>query len=325
MPKIQLLHTGGTLGMKGSPLEPDQFSEALTESVPELAQIADVESTIVCNLDSSDMTPTLWSKLAGAIEEGRETYDGFVIVHGTDTMAFTASALAFALPGLDRPVILTGAQRPLAALRSDARRNLTDAVTLATMPICEVGICFDGLLLRGCTSTKSSVHDYRAFDSPQCPPLARLGVDVGLQDHLHQPAQPFQCLPKFDDHVVVIHAIPGMRSSLLEAALAQEDLRGIVLVAFGLGTIPTKFDPIAPVLQRAIDRGVDVLVVTQSVGAVKLGKYHNSLDLLHMGAIEGGAMTLEAATTKLMHALANFDNPSARRRYLEWNIAGELS
>ena len=163
MARVLLLHTGGTLGMTGSPLKPDAYNSAITDAVPEISELADVDTDIVFNLDSSDIGPEHWAELASRIADARDTYDGFVIVHGTDTMAYTASALAFTLRGLDRPVILTGAQRPLSALRTDARRNLADAVDVATRDIPEVCICFDGLLFRGCRTTKSSSRDYRAF------------------------------------------------------------------------------------------------------------------------------------------------------------------
>src|SRR5262249_17502793 len=150
------------LGMHGSPLSPGTYSQKLTERVPELSHLAELEIRIVCNLDSSDVGPEDWSTIARAVDEGRDGVGGVVILHGTDTMAFTASALAFALVNLDRPVVLTGAQRPLAAHRTDARRNLVDAVELATCDIPEVGICFDGLLLRGCRSVKSDARSYHA-------------------------------------------------------------------------------------------------------------------------------------------------------------------
>lgn len=320
-----MLHTGGTLGMKGAPLEPDQYADALTESVPELNEIADLDTEIICNLDSSDISSTHWSQLAQLIDQRRKRYDGFVIVHGTDTMAYTASALSFALEGLDRPVILTGAQRPLTALRTDARRNLTDAVTLATCDIPEIGICFDGLLLRGCRTTKGNVHDYRAFESPGCEPLAKLGVDVHPSADIRRPVMPFRCDPRFDERILIVHIFPGMKPELLRHLLTPTDeIQGVVLVAFGLGTIPTHTRDLAPALRALTDAKIPLLVITQSTGSVALGRYQNSLELLDMGAISGGAMQLEAATTKLMHALAISADLQQRRRYLEWNVAGEL-
>jgi L-asparaginase len=323
--RILLLHTGGTLGMHGAPLRPETFTAGLTERVPEIGQLAELDTRVVCNLDSSDVGPAEWVLLAEAVAAEREAYDGFVVIHGTDTMAYTASALAFALGGLDRPVILTGAQRPLGALRTDARRNLVDAVELATRAIPEVGICFDGLLLRGCRATKSHAHDYRAFESPGCPPLARLGVDVDVAAHVRRPTAPFSCDARFDPAVLVVFVTPGMGPELLRDVLEDPvPPRGLVLAAFGSGTIPSRVRPLAPVVAEAIaQRGVEVLVITQAGGHVDLSLYENSRPLLEAGAVEGGSMGVEAAVTKLMHALATRPDRPDRRRYLETDVAGE--
>lgn len=321
--RVLLLHTGGTLGMHGTPLEPGGYSQQLSGRVPELAQVAQLDTQIVCNLDSSDLGPEHWIALATAIADGRERYDGFVVVHGTDTMAYTASALAFALEGLDRPVVLTGAQRPLAEHRTDARRNLVDAVELATLDLPEVGICFDGLLLRGCRAVKFDARHYRAFETPGLEPLARLGVDIDVGAHVRRPDGPFVCDARFDPHVAVLHVTPGLDPRVLQALLGVEGLRGLVLVAFGVGTVPTEHRPLAPVLREAVDRGIEVVVVTQWGGVVDLGMYRNSLDLRDAGAIAGGKMRVEAAVAKLMHALATRPDRASRRAYLERDVAGE--
>lgn len=323
MPRVLLLHTGGTLGMKGSPLEPDTYAARLQDSVPELAQIAEIESRIVSNVDSSDVGPEIWTQLANEIQLNHDQFDGFVIVHGTDTMAYTASALSFALRGLDKPVILTGAQRPLSALRTDARRNLADAVELATRDIPEVGICFDGLLLRGCRTTKSSAHDYRGFTSPDCPPLARLGVDIHIGDHLRRPTIPFEVDARFDASVLFLHATPGLEPRMLRNVMSTPGLKAIVLAAFGTGTLPRNVRPLVPEIAGAVDRGLDVLIITTSSGCIDFGLYKNSLDLAEAGAISGGEMRIEAAMTKMMHALAVFQDRTARRAFLQSNIAGE--
>jgi L-asparaginase len=324
--RILLLHTGGTLGMQGAPLHPDHFTASLTERVPEITELAHVDTRVVCNLDSSDVGPGEWAELAGIVAAERETYAGFVVVHGTDTMGYTASALAFALRGLDRPVILTGAQRPLGELRTDARRNLADAVELATRGLPEVGICFDGLLLRGCRATKSHSRDYRAFESPGCPPLARLGVDVDIGPHVRHPTEPFACDPRFDPAVLVVHVTPGMGPELLRAVLdGPEPPRGLVLAAFGSGTVPGRPRPLAPVVADAIGRGVEVLVITQAGGQVDLTLYENSRGLLEAGAVPGGPMRVEAAVAKLMHALGTRPGRAERRAYLEADVAGELA
>lgn len=324
--RVLLLHTGGTLGMTGTPLEPDVFAMALDKAVPEISKLAEVTTQIVYSLDSSDVGPGHWGQLAQIIAEHREAYDGFVIVHGTDTMAYTASALSFALAGLDRPVVLTGAQRPLASHRTDARRNLIDAVELATRAIPEVGICFDGLLLRGCRTTKSNSHDYRAFESPGCEPLARLGVDVAMGAHIRRPKGEFDCRPAFDERVIVFHVTPGLRAGILDTLAESEDVRGVVLAAFGSGTVPaTGVPPLNEVVARLVEGGTDVLVVTESAGEVNLGLYRNSRSLSDAGAISGGKMRIEAALTKLMHGLATYEDVLERRAYLSEDVAGELS
>lgn len=324
MPDVLILHTGGTLGMRGEPLQPDAFASELTTTVPELTELANLETRIAFNLDSSDVGPEHWSQLADEIYQARSEYDGFVIVHGTDTMAYTASALSYALLNFDRPVIMTGAQRPLSAHRTDARRNLVDAVELATRSIDGVGICFDGLLMRGVRTTKSNVHDYRAFDSPGEQPLAKLGVDVSID---HKPRQPRgSCVfrPEFDDSVLVVHVSPGMKPTLL-SKLVDDDksLRGLVLAAYGVGTVPTGGPNVPAMIRRAVDGGIDVLAVTQSAGNIDLSLYENSRALRDAGAISGGAMTIEAGVTKLMHGLANFSDRNNRRAYLLSNVVGE--
>lgn len=321
--RVRLLHTGGTLGMTGSPLEPGAYGAHLLERVPELERVARVEPRIVCNLDSSDLGPEQWADLAHLIALEREQFDGFVVIHGTDTMAYTAAALAFALQGLDRPVVLTGAQRPLAEHRTDARRNLVDAVELATCAVPEVGICFDGLLFRGCRAVKADTRHYRAFASPGVEPLARLGVDVDLAPHVRRPTVPFRCDARFDPAVEVVWGHPAMRAETLRHRLSDPRLRGVVLAAFGVGTLPD--NGIAAALAEAIERGLDVVVVTQWGGQVDLGLYRNSLALRRAGAIEGGEMRVEAAVPKLMHALACLPDREQRRAWLARDQAGELA
>ncbi|MEM1348413.1 MAG: asparaginase [Myxococcota bacterium] len=326
MKRVLLIHTGGTLAMVGEPLEPDAFASALTERVPELEEIASLDSRTIASLDSSDVGPEVWTQLVGIIEETHGRYDGYVIVHGTDTMPYTASALSFALTGLDRPIVLTGAQRPLAALRTDARRNLTDAVELATCDIPEVGICFDGQLLRGCRTVKNNAVHYHAFECVGDEPLARMGVNIEISDRVRKPSLPFMADGRFDDAVAVITMTPALDPGILEHILAPPALRGVVLVAFGLGTVPTKTRPMHPVFERAIARGVDVVAVTQSAGTIDLSLYANSRLLHEVGVLSGGAMTMEAAYVKLMHAMALYPSDrAARRRYMTWDVAGELT
>ena len=326
MKRVLLLHTGGTLGMTGTPLHPDAYGSRLLEAVPELGKLADVRIHITCNLDSSDVGPAIWRELAMTIAAARDDVDGFVVVHGTDTMAYTAAALAFTLEGLGKPVILTGAQRPLSALRTDARRNLADAVELAVNGIPEVAICFDGLLLRGCRSVKNDARSYRAFGSPGVPPLAKMGTDVDVAPHV-RPARVADALPepRFDPRVDVVYVTPGLRADNLARRLQDDVLAGVVVAALGVGTVPTRERPIASALADVVRRGVEVLVVTQWGGRVELGLYENSRGLAEAGCLAGGSMHVEAAVPKMMHALARFPDRSARQEYLLRNVAGELA
>jgi L-asparaginase len=323
--RVMMLHTGGTLGMVGSPLEPGDFLSTLAERVPELGQIARIETRVVCNLDSADIGPAEWARLATIIAEVRPHVDGVVVIHGTDTMAYTASALSFALPGLDMPVVLTGAQRPLGALRTDARRNLQDAVEVATGDLCEVGICFDGRLFRGCRAVKNDAWRYRAFSSPGLPPLGEFGLEIDIASFARtRPSRPFRCVPEFDDRVVTVYVHPGMDSRVLERMLEGPEVKGVVLAALGVGNLPTRTRPLAPAVRKAVDRGIDVLVVTQWGGGVRLGAYATSSALRDAGAMSGGHMRIQAAVPKLMHAIANHSDPIVRRAYIELDVAGEL-
>jgi L-asparaginase len=318
-------------GRRPAPLSPDLYAQALVQRVPELTELAHIETRILCNLDSSDVGPDEWTVLADEIAAARGRHDGIVIVHGTDTMAYTASALSFALEGLDRPVVMTGSQRPLAEIRTDARRNLVDAVDLATRDIPEVGICFDGRLLRGNRATKGDAWAYAAFASPGCAPLARLGLDVEIGAHVRRPSRPFAVDARFDPRVAVAWVTPGLEPEAL-ARLAGVDerggepaLRGLVLAAFGVGNVPVRMRPLAPIVRRLVDGGVTVLVVTQArTGMVDFTLYENGVALVEAGAVGGGDLGLEAATVKLMAALARFPtDAAARRAYLEADVAGE--
>ncbi|MBQ1265356.1 MAG: asparaginase [Proteobacteria bacterium] len=329
--RVLLIHTGGTLAMEGEThLEPGHYASALVEQLPEYVGFAKVDSTILFNIDSSDIGPAQWTAIARKIADARPNYDGFIIIHGTDTMPYTASALAFAFEGLDKPVILTGAQRPLGALRNDARRNLADSIELATLPIPEVGICFDGVLLRGCRSGKINTRAYHAFDSPGCEPLAKLGVDITLGKHIRHPMVPFRCASNFNANVIVLHVTPGISSDVLMRLIEKHEERvdaaldGIVLLPFGVGTVPCLECPIAPFVRTAVDSGIDVLVANASTGKIDLPLYENSQVLLDAGAIPGGEMRMEAALVKLMHACATYSDRQERHDYLRWNVAGEL-
>jgi L-asparaginase len=314
--KVLLVHTGGTLMMRsgdgGAPLTPDlapaSYARDLQAEVPVLGKIADIDTRILSQIDSSDMQPERWVELARVIHEALPSHRGVVVVHGTDTMAYTASALSFLLPDLDRPVILTGSQRPLDAIRSDARQNLIDAFQLSTMPIPEVGLAFASKLLRGCRASKVDAWGLDAFDSPMCPPLARLGVDIDLGDHILPPRARLPFDGRLEPRVLAVRLFPGLNPSLLLGAL-DTGVQGLVLKAFGAGNVPTLERSIVPVIERAVRRDVPVVIVSQCLRArVELSRYSGGAAAHDAGAISGGDMTDEAALAKLMVALGRADS-----------------
>lgn len=220
--KVLILHTGGTLGMR--PREPDQVlasdevETAFLEHAPELEEIAAIDTKVLCNLDSTDITPDHWRRMADEVLVAFEDHDGVVITHGTDSMAYTASALSFLLRDLARPVILTGSQRPLSAPRTDARANLVGAVDLATHDVPEVAIYFHGALLRGNRSTKRSSFAYGAFHSPNHPPLAEVGTHIKWVGDRLTPEGKLRMEGGFDPRVAVVRFVPGSSAALLEEA-----------------------------------------------------------------------------------------------------------
>jgi L-asparaginase len=315
--RLLLIHTGGTLMMQGgtaTPLAPDVYTRDLLSELPVLRKVAEIETRILFNLDSSDIQPHHWVELARVVFDalGSGSYRGVVVVHGTDTMAYTASALAFLLPGLDRPVVLTGSQTPLTDVRSDARTNLVDACHLATMPIPEVGITFDSRLLRGCRAKKLDAWGMSAFGSPSCPPLAELGVGVEIGPHVlpPRPLAPFD--PRLEPRVLAVRTFPGLDPKLLLGALGV-GVRGLVVEAFGAGNVPRLENSLIPVIEAARSLDVPVVIVSQSPrGLVDLSRYEGGLAAARAGAISAGDMTCEAALTKLMVTLGRAE-PTAGR------------
>lgn len=304
--RLLLLHTGGTLMMRRAAeggLSPDAYTQDLLTELPVLRQIGDIETRILFNLDSADLQPEDWVSLAAAVHEALPRYDGIVIVHGTDTMAYTASALAFLLPGLDRGVVLTGSQRPLAEIRTDARANLVDALHVATLRIPEVAIAFDQTLFRGCRATKLDAWSMSAFGSPACPPLAELGLGISVAPHVLPPrdAEPFD--PGIEPRVLAVRTFPGLDPKLLSGAL-DSGVRGVVLEAFGAGNVPHLGRSLIPALEHARELDVPIVIVSQCKrGKVDLGSYEGSIAAAKAGAISAGDMTSEAALTKLMISL----------------------
>lgn len=314
--------TGGRPG----PLRPAAFAESLRDRVPELWSIARLDLEIFANVDSSDMSPELWQGLAKRIHERLPKYDGIVVTHGTDTMAYTATALSFMLRNLPGPVVLTGSQRPLAEIRTDARLNLIDAVTAAARgpELPEVVICFDSKLFRGNRARKIKIAEYDAFDSPNLPPLGGLGVEVTIAPH-KRPRGAFRLFDELETRVHTVYAFPGMDPEPHLRWLESGGPKGLVIYAFGAGNFPqTGPRSLLPLIEKASGLRVPVLVASQAGrNAVALDLYESGAASVQLGAVGAGDMTPEAAVVKLMHALAYGRGLSGVRRILESNLAGE--
>ena len=324
--RLLFLHTGGTLGMtpgeEPGPLAPGTYARDLLPYVRGLENVARVDGRVVCNIDSSDMTPAVWEELGRTIFEARDDYDGFVVLHGTDTMAYTASALSFMLWNLDRPVVLTGSQRPMAEVRTDARSNLIHSAICATLDIPEVGIYFGQVLLRGNRTTKRSIQSYSAFDSPNLTPLVAMGVDVQAGTRPRKPSGDFQFQPGFEEQVTVLTLFPGCRAGLLRT-MVEGGTKGIVLLGFGSGNVPLAGWPEA--IAEATQAGVPVVLGTQChKGAVSLGAYRNSAEAQSAGALSAGPMTTEATIVKTMYLLAHTRDQEDFNEGWAMDLAGEL-
>lgn len=315
MKRILILQTGGTILMRPSANAPGEVapdpraSRWLLKEIPDLARIADIEQNALLNLDSSDISPIHWTLLAQTILSENDAYDGFVVLHGTDTMAYTASALSFALAGLGKPVIFTGSQVPLANLRSDARRNLINAVEVATLDLPEVAICFNDTVYRGNRTTKMSIGDFDAFASPNFPPLAEIGIEIRMIRALYDaPLLAPAPKPLFSSSVHILKIHPAISPDLL-APLATSGIQALILEAFGSGNFPiTGAHNLLPFFQACRDAGMHLIIASQApYDAVHLSKYESGRAAAALGMISAGDMTLEAALTKTMYLLAHPD------------------
>lgn len=299
--KVLLVHTGGTLGMapSGDPtsLSPGPSVARILEQVPELAEVADLHLTVPFNRDSATLEPEDVLGLARGIRERSGDCDGVVVIHGTDTMAYTASVLGFLLADLGKPVVLTGSQRPLAYVRSDARGNLVDAVTLATRGVAEVGICFGELWLRGVAAEKMSVHRYQAFDSPNLPPLAELGLHVRMHPHAgrFERRVPPGLGGRLETNLAVYAPFPGM-----PWRLPDEATRGVLIEAYGAGNLPVNRPDLRALMDHCRRRGIPVVISSICTsGGVELETYELGRIAVGLGAISGGMHTRWAALAKM--------------------------
>lgn len=337
--KVLLIYTGGTIGMDYNPvtgaLEAFDFNHLISR-IPEFSHI---ETSIdvykfTSPIDSSDMSPKIWAQLVSVISERYDMYDGFVILHGTDTMAYTASALSFMLENLTKPVILTGSQLPIGQLRTDGKENLITSIELATAcnngtPIVpEVCIFFNGKLLRGNRSTKQNADGFDAFASFNYPHLCDAGVNYTFHHHniLHPDfGKPMIPHTAMDSNVVVFSLFPGIQSNIIEKVLDVPDLRSIVMRSFGSGNAPQD-NKIIQLIKEAVSRGIIVINISQCLsGTIEMSRYDTGFQLKNAGVISGYDSTVEAAVTKLMCIQAQYNDPNIIRKYMSQSIAGEIS
>jgi L-asparaginase len=336
---ILIIYTGGTIGMVHEPvtgtLVPIDFAH-ISRQVPELQRFGFRLETVTFDpvIDSSDVSPEVWNKLAVTIAERYDEFDGFVVLHGTDTMAFSASALSFMLGNLEKPVIFTGAQLPIGMLRTDGKENLITAIEIAAAKengvslVPEVCIYFEYRLLRGNRTTKRSAEHFNAFASPNLPPLAEAGLQIRYNNNIirHPTVRgPLSVLTHFDTGVAILKLFPGLGQEVVHSLLNSKGLHGIVLETYGTGNGPTQkwfFEE----LESFIMRGGIVMNVTQcQTGQVEMGLYETSARLLSSGVISGGDITTEAAITKMMIVLGIRQGREKSEKMLSLSLRGEIS
>jgi L-asparaginase len=338
-PRLLILYTGGTVGMvvnRHQELVPMHFDK-LDRMMPELRQLPyRIELLAFAEpIDSSNIVPADWLRLAQLIGGHYADFDGFVILHGTDTMAYSAAALSFLLEYLGKPVIFTGAQVPVGRTRSDATRNLLTALEIAaarhphthTTRLPEVGLFFNDVLIRGTRAKKVESQQFAAFKSENYPPLARAGINLYFNDESIRPlpAAPLKIHTQLEEKVAVLRLFPGITAAVVEAVLSVPGLRGCVLETYGSGNAPTAPWFLA-CLERAQQRQVSILNVSQcDEGRVVQGRYETSARLTDLGVMGGDDITTEAAVTKLMFVLGLGQDEATTRRLLTQDLRGEIS
>lgn len=338
MPKILLLYTGGTIGMirdsRNGPLRPFNFKNLL-DKIPELALLeCTIESISIAEpLDSSNMNPDHWIEIASMIEQAYNSYDGFVILHGSDTMSYTASAFSFMFENLDKPIIFTGSQLPIGDLRTDAKENLITSIQVASLRqnekavIQEVCLYFEYKLYRGNRTTKVNAEHFEAFSSPNFPELATSGVHLKINNQylLRSHSKSIQVHKRLDQNVAILKLFPGISVNLIDSILLTSNIKGVVLETYGAGNCSTDSWFISK-LEKAIRRGVKIINVTQCVGgSVLMGQYETSKALESIGVISGKDLTSEAAVTKLMFLIGQNLDPKSFKIMFEQALRGEMS
>lgn len=339
--KVLLIYTGGTIGMNRNPktgaLEPFDF-EHLLSRVPELEQFQTEIATYQFQppIDSSDMSPELWCQLAHIIADRYDDYDGFVVLHGTDTMAYTASALSYMLENLTKPVIFTGSQLPIGQLRTDGKENLISSIEIAAACddqghalVPEVGIYFNSHLLRGNRTTKQSAEEFNAFESFNYPHLVDAGVNIAYhRERILQPQWDKPMTPHFrlDNNVIIFSLFPGIREDLIRHIIHTPNLKAIVMRTFGSGNAPQS-SWLLRALKEGTANGKIIVNISQCLqGAVEMSRYDCGYHLQEAGVISGRDMTVESAVTKLMFLQSHYpDDPETVRRLMQQSIRGEMT
>ncbi len=329
MKKILILHTGGTMGMTASAtptLIGNDFKHSLFQYIPDIKAVAEIEFVALLSIDSSNISVNHWIQIANVIEANMDKYDGFVIIHGTDTMSYTASALSYMLGNLPKPVVLTGSQRPLSEIRTDAKNNLINAIELATLDIPEVSVFFDNKLFRGNRSKKISIDDFDAFTSPNYPTLAEVGLHIEIKNNHRQPRGLFRVDSKLQNEVFCMRLFPGLLSDQLDA-LAGTSFKIFILEAFGAGNVPILDHSLIPWIEKVNKIGKMVALASQCLsGSVDLTLYECGQVASKAGAISCGDMTTESAIIKAMFLLGQFDGQVAKvKSNFGISIAGEVS
>lgn len=338
---LLLIYTGGTIGMKQDmkdlTLKPFDFSQILDE-VPEIRKFAFKIDTYSFEppIDSSDVEPSLWQDLARLIKDKYEDYDGFIILYGTDTMSYSASALSFMLDGLTKPVIFTGSQLPIGVPRTDGKENLISAVEIASAKdeeghpaVPEVCVCFDSLLMRGNRSTKVNSEVFRAFQSPNFPPLAEAGINIRYNnEYIRKPNDWYQSLTintELDTRVSILKIHPGITPEVVRNILCGKDTRAIIMETYGSGNAPTR-DWFLDIVKESSAMNKIIINVTQCLaGTVNMNIYANGKALERAGVIDGYDSTTESALAKLFYLMGKSRDNEWVKAMMGRNLKGEIS